>query len=73
MLIRKPLTNRMKLTIDLPADTAKTLDRIRSRAKADGFEVDLTGAVTDFLVRRIRAVEKQMDGHQDEGAGGGEG
>lgn len=61
MLIRKPRTTRMKLTIDLSAEAATLLEMIRKRAKADGADVDLAGAVVGFLERKIRAVVKQMD------------
>jgi hypothetical protein len=60
MIIRPPQTVRLTLRLNVPAETAAALDRIKRRAEQEGASVDLAGDVAAYIERRVRAVEKQL-------------
>lgn len=63
MLLRHPpKTSTRRVTIRLPDDAWTRLDRHLRSARDAGAEIDIEGALADYLFRQIARAERQIGG-----------
>lgn len=60
MLIRKKQTKTLSLSIAMSMDDHKRLERIKTEAEHQGFDIDLRGAIHDALLKLMSRAEREL-------------
>jgi hypothetical protein len=63
MLLKStPKLTPRRVTIRLPAESWQRLDRLEQQARDAGAEIDIEGALADYLLRQIGRTERELAG-----------